>query len=96
MNIDPQPIRFKINRTSGAKNVDLIIDNITIHYFDTATAVPGDVNGDGLVTAADITALYDYLLNNDSAHLIFGDQDNNGTITASDITAVYNILLGTN
>ncbi len=96
INIDPQPIRFKINRTSGAKNVDLIIDNITIHYFDTATAMPGDVNGDGLVTAADITALYDYLLNNNSTNLIYGDQDNNGTITASDITAVYNILLGTN
>lgn len=57
-------------------------------------AVPGDVNGDGAVTAADITALYSYLLNYDVTNLINGDQNNDGNITAGDVTAVYNILLG--
>lgn len=57
-------------------------------------AVPGDVNGDGTVTAADITALYSFLLNNDVTNLINGDQNNDGNITAGDVTAVYNILLG--
>lgn len=56
-------------------------------------AVPGDVNGDGTVTAADITALYSFLLNNDVTNLINGDQNNDGNITAGDVTAVYNILL---
>lgn len=56
--------------------------------------VPGDVNGDGIVTAADVTALYDYLLNNDTTHVVNGDQSGDGVITAADVTAVYDILLG--
>ena len=58
-------------------------------------AVVGDVNGDGTVTAADITALYDYMLNNDSSHITNGDQTGDGIITAADITVIYSILLGT-
>lgn len=59
-----------------------------------ASAVTGDVNGDGVVTAADVTALYDYLLNNDSSNIVEGDQNGDGEITAADITAVYDVLLG--
>ena len=57
-------------------------------------SVPGDVDGDGTVTAADITVLYNYLLNNDSSYLVHGDQDGDGVITAGDVTLVYNMLLG--
>lgn len=60
------------------------------------TAVPGDVNGDGVVTAADITSLYDWLLNTDSTNIVNGDQTGDGIITAADITAVYSILLEDN
>ena len=63
---------------------------------DFSIATAGDVNGDGVVTSADVTALYDYLLNNDSSNIINGDQTNDGSITSGDITAVYNILLGNN
>ncbi len=56
--------------------------------------VPGDVNGDGTVTAADITALYDFMLNNDSSHIVNGDQTGDNITTAADVTAVYSILLG--
>ena len=56
--------------------------------------VPGDVNGDGTVTAADITALYDFMLNNDSSHIVNGDQTGDNITTAADVTAVYTILLG--
>ena len=59
-------------------------------------AVPGDVNGDGNVTAADVTALYDVLLNNDYTNVVNGDQTGDGIITAADITAVYSVLLGGN
>ena len=53
-----------------------------------------DVNGDGNVTAADVTAVYNKLLNNDttypeSAYDVNGD----GYVTASDITAIYDVLL---
>lgn len=56
--------------------------------------VAGDVNGDGSVTSADITALYNYLLNSDTSNIVNGDQNSDGNITSSDITWVYNILLG--
>ena len=57
-------------------------------------AVKGDVNGDGEVTAADVTALYDWLLNNDNNQIVNGDQNGDGEITAADVTAVYDVLLG--
>lgn len=53
----------------------------------------GDVNGDGLVSSVDITALYNYLLNGDDSHIVNGDQDGDGTITSADIIIVYNLLL---
>ncbi len=54
----------------------------------------GDVNGDGTVTAADITALYDVLLNNNYSNVVYGDQTGDNIITAADITKVYDVLLG--
>ncbi|MBO4722906.1 MAG: leucine-rich repeat protein [Muribaculaceae bacterium] len=62
--------------------------------LDGSGGIPGDVNGDGNVTAADVTALYDFLLNNDTTNLINGDQNGDGNITAADVTAVYTVLLG--
>ncbi|MBR5639963.1 MAG: chitobiase/beta-hexosaminidase C-terminal domain-containing protein [Muribaculaceae bacterium] len=56
--------------------------------------VPGDVDGDGYVTAADVTALYNWMLSGDDSALVNPDQDGDGNITAGDVTAVYNILLG--
>lgn len=58
-----------------------------------STTVICDVNGDGYVTAADITALYDYLLNNNTSNLVNGDVNGDGYITAGDVTTVYDILL---
>ncbi len=61
-----------------------------------STVVPGDVDGDGHVTAGDITLLYNVMLNNDYTGVVNGDQDGDGNITAGDVTFIYNILLGTN
>ena len=60
-----------------------------------SSAIAGDVNGDGEVTAADVTALYNFLLSGDMSDIVNGDQDGDGQITSGDITAVYTILLGT-
>ncbi len=57
-------------------------------------AIPGDVNGDGLVTAADVTALYNFMLNGDTTTLVHGDVNGDGNITSGDVTFIYNILLG--
>ena len=56
--------------------------------------VKGDVNGDGSVTSADVTALYNYLLNGETGSLQNGDVNSDGNITSADVTYVYNILLG--
>lgn len=53
----------------------------------------GDVNCDGIVTAADITTLYDYLLNGNDTLLSTSDITGDGEITAADITALYNLIL---
>ena len=55
--------------------------------------IPGDVNGDNEVTAADVTALYSFLINNDASSIVNGDQNGDGSITANDITLIYGILL---
>ena len=54
----------------------------------------GDVNSDGSVTSADVTALYDYLLTGDMTHAATADVNGDGDVTSADITAVYDILLG--
>ena len=57
-------------------------------------AIPGDVNGDGNVSSADVTALYSFLLSGDMSNIVNGDQNGDGAITSSDITLVYSIILG--
>ena len=67
-----------------------------IQALDTDTyhvVIKGDVNGDGVVSSVDVTALYNYLLNNDSSSIAGGDVDGDGIITSVDITIIYNILL---
>lgn len=53
-----------------------------------------DVNHDGVVTAADITAVYDVMLGNNNSYLITADVNRDGNVTAADITLIYNVLLG--
>ena len=60
----------------------------------TLWALTGDVNGDGAVNAADITALYNYILNGDVTYLATSDVNGDGAVNAGDVTAVYNIILG--
>ena len=57
-------------------------------------SIPGDVNGDGECTGSDVTALYNFILYNDSSAIVNGDQNGDGEVTGSDVTAVYNIILG--
>ena len=57
-------------------------------------AILGDVNGDGSVTAGDVTLLYNIMLNNDYTGVVNADQNGDGNVTAGDVTTIYNILLG--
>ena len=56
--------------------------------------MPGDVNGDGSVTIADVTALIDLLLggniiNNDAA-----DVNGDAAVSIKDVTDLIDMLLG--
>ena len=54
---------------------------------------PRDVDRDGAITSADITAIYNYLLNDDTTFIDSSDVDGDGAITSADITIIYNYLL---
>ena len=52
-----------------------------------------DVNGDGMITATDVTAIYNYLLNGDMTYYATCDVDGDGVVTATDVTVIYDVLL---
>lgn len=64
-----------------------------IEVLTHGSSIAGDVNGDGEVNTADITALYNYILAADASAIVNGDQDGDGEITVGDITVVYGIIL---
>jgi len=58
-------------------------------------AVHGDVNGDGAVNAADVTAIYDVLLGVDNSLESSADVNSDDAVTSADVTDVYDVILGT-
>lgn len=64
--------------------------------YNRAQSLKKDVNGDGYVTAADVTAIYDFLLNSSDEYDYneLYDVDGDDQVTAADITAIYNVILG--
>ena len=102
INLDSETEQNVITTTQVATAID---KNWTVFGFtngyweeydgsEPTTEVPGDVNGDGSVTAADVTEIYNYLLNGDQTYVDTGDVNGDGSITSADITAIYSILLG--
>ena len=70
-------------------------NDMTLTVIPTGTpSVVGDVNGDGLVTAVDVTILYNYLIDGTTENMVNGDQSGDGSITSVDVTIVYNVMLG--
>lgn len=71
----------------------LLITILLVASWLGSYAIKGDVNGDGAVTASDVTVLYNYLLNNNETFVATCDVNGDGFITSADVTYVYNILL---
>ncbi len=65
---------------------------MTVTYDVTTSTLKGDVNGDNVISGADVTALYGHLLDNKA---VAGNADVNGdnVISGADVTALYEILL---
>ena len=82
---------------------DITVTYVGVAYNSYCTTVsgviPGDVNGDGSVTIADVTALVNIILGKDDTKPYLYDHgaaDVNGDegITIADVTALVNIILG--
>ncbi len=72
-------------------------DNFQLIYH--GAAIIGDVNRDGSITIADVTALVDIILGKDSAkpylyNHIAADVNTDSTITIADVTALVDVILG--
>ena len=72
-----------LDKTTGAPMLKIFME------FET-----GDVNCDGSVNAADVTALYSFILNGNKTYEATSDVNGDHSINAADVTAVYKIILG--
>ena len=90
---------YKIESLMIANSDEELVKSAAIKFDNllkgAKSGVAGDVNGDGVVNSADVTALYKFILNNDSSTTVNGDQNGDGVINSADVTAVYGIILGT-
>ena len=79
----------------GVKNSS---DIVYLEVFENPNAMLGDVNMDNSVTIADVTALIDYLLNQDSTGISLSNADINQdeNVTIADVTALIDMLLSGN
>ena len=72
----------------------------TYGYFTAKpTFLRGDVNGDGSITIADVTALVNIILGKDTEgqyNRAAADVNGDESITIADVTALVNIILGKN
>ena len=65
------------------------------YFTDKNASLRGDVDGDGTVNIADVTALIDYLLSGNATgiNLSAADADEDGTVGIADVTALIDYLL---
>lgn len=76
--------------TAISKNTSV---NATFELIPTPT-IPGDVNDDGVVNSADVTAIYSYIGSGEDSGLSLTkvDLDGDGSVTSADVTRLYNII----
>ena len=72
----------------------LLADEIAKVNGGIPVGIVGDVNCDGSVNAADVTALYSFILNGNTNYEATSDVNGDNSINAADVTAVYKIILG--
>jgi hypothetical protein len=80
----------------GPDNLDTYVTNayVFIKGLHGESFPLGDVNCDGSVNAADVTALYSFILNGNTTYEATSDVNGDNFINAADVTAVYKIILG--
>jgi hypothetical protein len=79
--------------TVTVKGEDISENASNFHTYTIQFAKKGDVNGDGEVTIADVTALVNIILGKNDKKAI-ADVNGDGPVTIADVTALVNIILG--
>lgn len=79
--------------TVTVKGEDISENASNFHTYTIQFAKKGDVNGDGEVTIADVTALVNIILEKDEKKAI-ADVNGDDDVTIADVTALVNIILG--
>ncbi len=95
------PFRHFSTGMDGNAGLSAVYENGELVYkgcmYDVAQRLKhkkADVDGDGDVTSADVTAIYNFLLGNSREVPASYDVDGDGVVTTADITAIYNVILG--
>ena len=79
--------------TDGTESVWSNIEHVTITGNGDEPLI-GDVNGDGEVSIADVTAIIDYLIGqNDGINKPAADVNNDGEISIADVSDIIDMLL---
>lgn len=80
---------------SDPNKVEVNFDDFTFDVAIDARTLPGDANGDGSVTIADVVVVVSYLLNQPSENFVFSnaDVDGGGEVTIDDALAIVDIIL---
>ena len=68
--------------------------NATPVYEGGGGYIVEDVDGDGYITSADVTAIYEIMLGISNTFESTADVDGDGYITSADVTLLFSILLG--
>ena len=78
--------------TSGSK-LEIKLSKKTYEYI---LSVRGDVNGDGKVTAADVSKMYRFVKKkisiSEECYLLAGDVNDDGKISTADVSKVYRFV----
>ena len=91
---------YEVDITTGeATRISKIDNRFTFSCMwvvedDEPQPLKGDVNRDGYVNSADVTALYGYILNGIMTYYDTSDVNEDGYVNSADVTAVYSIILG--
>ena len=93
-----EPVRFRMNMTSGTKTGRCYVDQVTVyHDGDFAPEyAKGDVDGSGIVDVDDVNAIVNIILGmkHSSDYKGVADVDGSGIVDVDDVNAVINIILG--
>lgn len=86
-------IAILVDRSTGQ-----VVNANRCYISDYVAAIPGDVDGDKMVSIADVTALIDYLLSGDASSINVDNADVDGdtTVSIADVTALIDLLLSGN